>query len=175
MRPSPSCSICSSRTRTGPATAPAASSASGPSRKSCRRSTNGSPASTRTTRILAADARGPLAAPESRRRRCPAAQADADLPRAPGPRRRHPRALLLARPARATRSSSCASRSTTSIPACGSKRSALSASSTASAAAKAQEIALESLVHPQDDYLEYTLNETTKTLDQRVKDQAKSR
>ena len=33
--------------------------------------------------------------------------------------------------------------------------------------AKAQEIALESLVHPQDDYLEYTLNETTKTLDQR--------
>ena len=35
-------------------------------------------------------------------------------------------------------------------------------------AAKAQEIALESLVHPQDDYLEYTLNETTKTLDQRT-------
>src|SRR5262249_17735098 len=34
-------------------------------------------------------------------------------------------------------------------------------------AAKAQEIALESLVHSQDDYLEYTLNETTKTLDQR--------
>ena len=42
------------------------------------------------------------------------------------------------------------------------------------AAAKAQEIALESLVHPQDDYLEYTLNETTKTLDQRIKDQGKS-
>ncbi len=38
---------------------------------------------------------------------------------------------------------------------------------------KAQEIALESLVHPQDDYLEYTLNETTKTLDQRVKNQAR--
>jgi glucose/arabinose dehydrogenase/lysophospholipase L1-like esterase len=36
-------------------------------------------------------------------------------------------------------------------------------------AAKAQEIALESLVLPQDDYLEYTLNETTKTLDQRLK------
>jgi hypothetical protein len=34
---------------------------------------------------------------------------------------------------------------------------------------KAQEIALESLVHPQDDYLEYTLNETTKTLDHRIK------
>src|SRR5262249_1659803 len=33
-------------------------------------------------------------------------------------------------------------------------------------AAKAQEIALESLVLPQDDYLEYTLNETSKTLDQ---------
>jgi len=43
-----------------------------------------------------------------------------------------------------------------------------------SAAAKAQEIALESLLHPQDDYLEYTLNETTKTLDQRIKDQGKS-
>jgi hypothetical protein len=36
------------------------------------------------------------------------------------------------------------------------------------AAAKAQEIALESLVLPQDDYLEYTLNETAKTLDQRI-------
>ncbi len=37
-------------------------------------------------------------------------------------------------------------------------------------AAKAQEISLESLLHPQDEYLEYTLNETTKTLDRRVKD-----
>ncbi len=34
---------------------------------------------------------------------------------------------------------------------------------------KAQEIALEVLLHPQDDYLEYTLNETTKTLDHRAK------
>jgi glucose/arabinose dehydrogenase len=34
---------------------------------------------------------------------------------------------------------------------------------------KAQEIALESLLQPQDAYLEYTLNETTKTLDQRAK------
>ncbi len=41
-------------------------------------------------------------------------------------------------------------------------------------AAKAQEIALESLVHPQDDYLEYTLNETNKTLDRRLKDQTKN-
>jgi lysophospholipase L1-like esterase len=39
------------------------------------------------------------------------------------------------------------------------------------AVAKAQEIALESLLHQQDDYLEYTLNETTKTLDGRAKDQ----
>jgi GDSL-like Lipase/Acylhydrolase family/HEAT repeats len=38
-------------------------------------------------------------------------------------------------------------------------------------AAKAQEIALESLLHDQDYYLEYTLNETSKTLDRRVKDQ----
>jgi hypothetical protein len=41
-------------------------------------------------------------------------------------------------------------------------------------AAKAQEIAVESLVLPQDDYLEYTLNETTKTLDQRIKKSSKS-
>jgi glucose/arabinose dehydrogenase len=40
---------------------------------------------------------------------------------------------------------------------------------------KAQEIALESLLHPQDDYLEYTLNETNKTLDKRLKDQSKGR
>ncbi len=42
-------------------------------------------------------------------------------------------------------------------------------------AAKAQEIALESLVQPQDDYLEYTLNETTKTLDQRIKSQSQNK
>jgi hypothetical protein len=41
------------------------------------------------------------------------------------------------------------------------------------AAPKAQEIALESLIHPQDDYLEYILNETTKTLDQRIKNRSK--
>jgi glucose/arabinose dehydrogenase len=40
---------------------------------------------------------------------------------------------------------------------------------------KAQEIALESLVHPQDAYLEYTLNETSKTLDQRAKNGARTR
>ena len=40
-------------------------------------------------------------------------------------------------------------------------------------AAKAQEIAVESLVYPQDDYLEYALNETTKTLDRRIKEHAK--
>ena len=33
----------------------------------------------------------------------------------------------------------------------------------------AQEIAQESLLHPQDDYLEYILNETNKTLDRRIK------
>ena len=37
----------------------------------------------------------------------------------------------------------------------------------------AQEIAQESLLHPQDYYLEYTLNETNKTLDHRIKDAAK--
>jgi glucose/arabinose dehydrogenase len=41
--------------------------------------------------------------------------------------------------------------------------------------AKAQEITLESLLYPQDDYLEYTLNETNKTLDRRMKDQSKGR
>ena len=40
---------------------------------------------------------------------------------------------------------------------------------TGSDAEKAQEIALESLAHPQDYYLEYTLNETNKTLDRRIK------
>jgi glucose/arabinose dehydrogenase len=39
----------------------------------------------------------------------------------------------------------------------------------------AQDIALESLVHPQDDYLEYTLNETTKTLDLRLKNASRTR
>ena len=38
-------------------------------------------------------------------------------------------------------------------------------------AEKAQEIALESLAHPQDYYLEYTLKETNKTLDRRIKGQ----
>ena len=33
----------------------------------------------------------------------------------------------------------------------------------------AQEVAMESLLHPQDYYLEYTLNETNKTLDKRIK------
>ena len=42
-------------------------------------------------------------------------------------------------------------------------------------ASKAQEIALESLVLPQDDYLEYVLNETTKTLDQKIKSQGKTK
>src|SRR5262249_32287609 len=41
-------------------------------------------------------------------------------------------------------------------------------------ARKAQDIALQSLLHPTDDSLEYTLNETTKTLDQRAKHRAKS-
>jgi lysophospholipase L1-like esterase len=41
--------------------------------------------------------------------------------------------------------------------------------------ATAEEIALESLLHPQDDYLEYTLNETNKTLDRRIADQKKGR
>ncbi len=36
-------------------------------------------------------------------------------------------------------------------------------------AARAQEIALQSLIHPQDYYLEYTLNETLATLDRRIK------
>jgi len=41
--------------------------------------------------------------------------------------------------------------------------------------AKAEEIALESLLYPQDEYLEYTLNETNKTLDRRLKDQGTAR
>ena len=37
-------------------------------------------------------------------------------------------------------------------------------------AAKAGEVVIESLVHPQDDYLKFLLNETTKTLDKRTKE-----
>src|SRR5262249_28303076 len=40
-------------------------------------------------------------------------------------------------------------------------------------ASTAQEIALESLASPQDYYLEYTLNETNKTLDRRLKSVSK--
>ena len=36
-------------------------------------------------------------------------------------------------------------------------------------AAKASEIVVESLVHPQDDYLKFALDETMKTLDRRTK------
>ena len=36
-------------------------------------------------------------------------------------------------------------------------------------AEKASEIAVESLVHDQDEYIKHTLNETNKTLDRRVK------
>ncbi len=73
------------------------------------------------------------------------------------------------------RSNSCASKSTTRIPACASRPLRALSFFDGDDADKAQEIALESLVHPQDDYLEYTLNETTKTLDQRVKNRAKNR
>ena len=36
-------------------------------------------------------------------------------------------------------------------------------------AAKASEIVVESLVHPQDEYLKFALDETMKTLDRRTK------
>jgi hypothetical protein len=42
-------------------------------------------------------------------------------------------------------------------------------------AAKAQEIAMESLLLAPDYYLEYTLNETNKTLDHRIKEQSKEK
>jgi glucose/arabinose dehydrogenase len=42
-------------------------------------------------------------------------------------------------------------------------------------AAKAQELAMESLLMPQDYYLEYTLNETNKTLDRRIKAASKGK
>ena len=95
----PSCSTCSSRTKTGPAIGPAASCASGPSRRFSRPWRSGSSSlEQERPRILAANARGALAAPEPRQCGHAASQADAHLPRAPCPRRRHPRALLLARP-----------------------------------------------------------------------------
>jgi glucose/arabinose dehydrogenase len=42
-------------------------------------------------------------------------------------------------------------------------------------ASAAQEVAMESLLQPQDYYLEYTLNETNKTLDKRLKAQPKAK
>ena len=39
---------------------------------------------------------------------------------------------------------------------------------------KAQEVALETLAHPQDPYLEYTLKETLDTLERRAKEAASS-
>ena len=124
-------------------------------------------------RILAAYARGPLAAPEPRRRRPPAPQAVADLSRAPRPRRRHPRAS-------ATGATACHDplellRKQVNDEHPRVRLEAIRALSffDGDQVAKAQEIALESLVHPQDDYLEYTLNETTKTLDQRAKGQSR--
>jgi hypothetical protein len=41
-------------------------------------------------------------------------------------------------------------------------------------AEKAAEIAVESLIHPQDDYIKHTLDETLKTLDRRVKSSSPS-
>ncbi|MGE0759983.1 MAG: HEAT repeat domain-containing protein, partial [Pirellulaceae bacterium] len=39
--------------------------------------------------------------------------------------------------------------------------------------ARAMEVSVESLIHPQDDYLTYALNETTKTLERRAKEAGK--
>ena len=125
-------------------------------------------------RILAADARGPLGPPEPRRRGRRAAQDDADVPRTQGPSRGNPRPLLLAGPVK-NPIELLQKQVNDEHP-----RVRLEAVRALSffegdQAAKAQEIAMESLVLPQDYYLEYTLNETTKTLDQRIKTQSKSK
>ena len=90
-------------------------------------------------------------------------------PEPQGPGRGHASAVLLARPRR---------RAARAVAQAGQRRAPARSARSRSrlsfiqgpAAAKAQEIALESLLHEQDDYLEYTLNETTKTLDRRAKD-----
>ena len=169
----PSCSTCSRRTKTGRATAPAASCASGPSRKSSRPWRSGSPGSTRAT----PNTGGTCSRPSG----CTRASTRSTIPllkkmlTCPEPRARAAATRVL-----------CYWRDRVSEPLELLRKQvndehprvrleAIRALSffEGDQVAKAQEIALESLVHPQDDYLEYTLNETTKTLDQRAKDQAR--
>ena len=171
----PSCSTCSSRTKTGRAIAPAASCASGPSRKSCRHSTSGSPASTRATRNTGGRCSRPSGC--TRAWTTSTSRCSSRLLTCPEPRARAAATRVL-----------CYWRDRVSDPLELLRKQvndehprvrleAIRALSffDGDQVAKAQEIALESLLHPQDDYLEYTLNETNKTLDRRIKDQSKGR
>ena len=90
-----------------------------------------------------------------------AARADAALERPVGPRRRHARALLLARPRRRTRWRCSRRRPPTSIPAV--RLEAVRAASFFQTQ-EAAEVALASLAQPQDRFLEYTLDQTMNTL-----------
>ena len=125
-------------------------------------------------RILAADARSTLAAPESRRHRRPLPQANVDLSRTKA-RAAATRVLCYWRD-RIGDSLELLRKQVNDE----NNRVRLEAVRALSffdhdQVAKAQEIALESLLYPQDDYLEYTLNETNKTLDRRLKDQGKGK
>ena len=105
---------------------------------------------------------GAYSAPESRPGRCPLLK---QMLACPGQRGQgNSRALLLAI-ASAIRSSCCTSKSTTNTRRPGSKPSEHSASSMATTPIEsAGNRPADLQVNPQDDYLEYTLNETTKTL-----------
>ena len=86
----------------------------------------------------------------------------------PGPR--PPACSATGATASAIRSSCCASRSTTSTRASGSKPSAPELLRRRPTRPRRRKSRWNRSCNPQDDYLEYTLNETTKTLDHRVKD-----
>ena len=105
--------------------------------------------------------------PGPRRGRSGDAQGNAALPGAERPGRRHARALLLARPGR--RSAGLLKvQAGDEHPRV--RLEAVRAASFFRGAdvPAAQEVALESLLSPSDDYLKFTLDETMKTLDARA-------
>ncbi len=140
-----------------------------------RRRRSGSPGSTRTTPTTGTTCSKPSGCHQSldvvdRA----AAEDDADLPRAQGPGRGHPRPLLLARPRR--RPARDCSRKQVNDENPRVRLEAVRALSffDGKDAAKAQEIALESLAPwTRTTTSEYTLDETNKTLERRAKAESK--
>ena len=117
--------------------------------------------------VRASQARSALAAPGPRRGQRAAAQGRAPLARLPGPGRGDARALLLARPRREAAGPLAAASDRRASPRAPGSGAGLSFFNSQ----EAIDVAVESLVFDQDDYLKYTFNETMKTLERRVKGQ----